>query len=124
MKGSYILIIRLNKNIKLTVGSLGKIKFEQGYCTYFGSAFGPGGFNRIKRHKEISEGKKNTKYWHIDYLNSHPDTEIVEVKKFPKQKIECKLAKNSTGESVLDFGCSDCQCDSHLKYFDDEPSKV
>lgn len=121
MKGSYILIIKLNKNIKLIVGSLGEIKFEQGYYTYFGSAFGPGGFDRIKRHKKISQGEKNTKHWHIDYLNSLSESKIIDVKKFPNQKIECMLAKNSGGKKVLGFGCSDCKCDSHLKYFDSKP---
>lgn len=119
-KGTYILLIKLNKDSNIKIGALGNIEFKKGYYTYIGSAFGPGGFKRIERHKNVSNGGNKNIRWHIDYLNSHPDTEVVEIKKFPEKKIECKLAEELKGKSIAKFGSSDCKCGSHLKYFKDK----
>ncbi|MFB6181897.1 MAG: DUF123 domain-containing protein [Candidatus Magasanikbacteria bacterium] len=116
MKGTYILKMNLSKNAKINVGSLGKIDFKPGTYFYVGSAFGSGGFKRIKRHKNVSKGKNKNKHWHIDYLTSSSYLEIVDIDKFPKEKVECELAQKLKGEPVEKFGCSDCDCRSHLKF--------
>jgi len=37
MKGIYILLIRISKNIQVKIGSLGKINFNKGIYAYVGS---------------------------------------------------------------------------------------
>ncbi|MDO5850190.1 MAG: GIY-YIG nuclease family protein [Methanobacteriaceae archaeon] len=117
MKGSYCLIIHMTKNNKLKIGSIYKeeYKFKKGWYVYIGSAMNSL-IPRIKRH--LSEDKKL--HWHIDYLLNNQNTIIKEVL-FTKEetKIECKLAQNISkqGEEIPKFGCSDCNCNSHLIYF-------
>lgn len=115
-KGTYILSIQVAQNKKIKIGAIGEIKFDSGIYKYIGSAFGPGGFKRIERHKDVSQGKNENIRWHIDYLNSDSDSKIIEVEKFPEQKIECQLAQKIAGEPIKKFGCSDCKCKSHLFY--------
>lgn len=115
-QGTYILSIKLDKKKAIEVGALGEIDFERGIYKYIGSAFGPGGFKRIERHQQVSQGENENIRWHIDYLSSDPDSKIIEVDKFPDEKIECQLAQKLEGKPVEKFGCSDCKCESHLKY--------
>lgn len=114
MKGTYCLIIGVTRPTTIKVGSLGEIRFEKGFYIYVGSALNSLE-GRVKRH--LSSDKKI--HWHIDYLLLHPHTQIEEVIfSVGEQKIECSLANLiSKGSSpVPRFGCSDCQCNSHLFY--------
>ncbi|MCD6216135.1 MAG: GIY-YIG nuclease family protein [Candidatus Aenigmarchaeota archaeon] len=110
MKGIYALIINLEKNIKIRVGSLGHIPFKRGMYVYVGSAQN-GIEQRVKRHLK----RRKKKHWHIDYLLEHANVKDVLVKKGPKN-LECLIAKKLMGFSVpiKGFGCSDCNCESHL----------
>ena len=112
MKGIYILLIDVKKNIELKIGSLGKIKFEKGIYAYVGSSQN-NLEKRIKRH--LSKNKK--KFWHIDYLLDNKFVKIVNIfyKKARKSE-ECKIAKFlSKSENLIHkFGCSDCNCKTHL----------
>ena len=99
MKGSYCLIINVEKDTKIKIGKkLGIINFKKGCYVYVGSAMNSLE-SRVKRH--LSDNKK--KHWHIDYLLLNKNS-----------KIE-KIIENE--ESIADFGCSDCKCHSHLIYF-------
>ena len=111
MKGSYILIINLQKNREIQIGKLGKISFKSGYYAYVGSALN-GLEQRVNRH--LRKSKK--KHWHIDYFLEYAD--IVDVfYKENNKKEECKVAKLLSKLSSVDgFGCSDCNCNSHLFY--------
>ncbi|MCD6226669.1 MAG: GIY-YIG nuclease family protein [Candidatus Aenigmarchaeota archaeon] len=112
MKGIYCLIIKIQKNVSIIIGRLGKIKFEKGYYTYVGSAQ-----NNLEKRIERHLRKNKKKFWHIDYLLENPNVEIKEVlsKKASKTK-ECEMARKirSFGVPVKNFGCSDCNCESHL----------
>ncbi|WP_413827525.1 GIY-YIG nuclease family protein [Methanobrevibacter sp. UBA313] len=116
LKGSYCLIIHLKKNEIIKVGNLySKLKLNKGYYVYIGSAMNSL-IPRINRH--LSQEKKL--HWHIDYLLKNKNTEIEEVLfNISNNKIECKLAKkiSEKGEEITKFGCSDCECNSHLIYF-------
>lgn len=118
--GIYTLVLRLDKDLAISVGSLGNICFAKGYYSYTGSAQGPGGTKRVQRHLQVQAGIKTTKRWHIDYLL--PFTRLAEVFITPaRADLECMIAR-SIGEelmSVKGFGCSDCSCQSHLHYSDD-----
>ena len=113
MKGIYCLIIDVKKDIMVKVGKLGNIYFAKGEYIYVGSAQNGIG-KRVERH--FAKNKK--KHWHIDYLL---DDKNVELKKYLYKKAgkkqECKLAcslLSSFEEPITGFGCSDCNCKSHL----------
>ena len=112
LKGSYLIIIKLEDNKKLKVGKFGKIDFKKGYYVYVGSAMN-GLEKRIQRHLRT---RKKT-HWHIDYFLNQ--AKIINVFfKLSNNKQECKIAE-SLGEklsAISGFGCSDCKCKAHLFY--------
>ena len=112
MKGIYCLIIKVKVDIIQKIGALGRIRFKKGIYAYIGSAQN-NLEKRIKRH--LSKNKKIK--WHIDYLlkNNFAKIEKVLQKKAKKQE-ECKIAcfLERFEEPVKNFGCSDCNCISHL----------
>ena len=116
MKGCYCLIISMKKTDKVKIGHLYEdYKFNKGYYVYIGSAMNSL-TARIKRH--ISDDKKL--HWHVDYLLKNKNTDIREVIfNVSDKKIECELASEIARDGVeIDrFGCSDCNCNSHLIYF-------
>lgn len=115
-KGNYCVIIRMKKNSRIKIGAKGMKEFEAGFYVYVGSALNSLS-KRIKRH--VSDDKK--KHWHADYLLLDKNTEVDEViYTYCTDKIECQIANNIMKDSIdniEDFGCSDCNCVSHLYYF-------
>jgi Uri superfamily endonuclease len=112
VKGIYALIIRLNQDICINVGAFGETRFKKGTYVYVGSAQ----INleqRVKRHLR----KEKRLFWHVDYL-LNSDTAKIEKTLFMEgdKAAECKIAQEigERGESVNGFGCSDCDCRSHL----------
>lgn len=114
MKGTYALLIRLPERTTVKIGALGEITFNDGWYVYSGSAFGPGGFSRIDRHKELANGNKNTRHWHIDYFLGDTEAIITTVFRTPEKDIECNVAQGLPGTRVAEFGASDCNCASHM----------
>ena len=113
MKGCYCLIIKLSNNSKIKIGKkLGKLDFTKGHYVYVGSAMNSLE-SRIKRH--LSDEKKL--HWHIDYLLKK--AEITCIIYNENKKVECELSKflATKTDGVKNFGCSDCDCESHLYYF-------
>ena len=116
-KGTYTLILFLKEPMRLKVGALGELYFNEGYYAYTGSALGSGGFVRVKRHKSVAAGKNKVRQWHIDYLLPH--AEMVDVVTSPRP--ECSVAGSIDQylARVPRFGCSDCRCPTHLHYDED-----
>jgi Uri superfamily endonuclease len=112
LKGIYVLIIQVGNDIDVNVGALGRIAFAKGLCAYVGSAQ-TNMEQRVKRHFK----REKRKFWHVDYLLDSSAAKILKVffKKANKTK-ECKTAKviGARGKPILGFGCSDCNCKSHL----------
>jgi Uri superfamily endonuclease len=110
VSGSYILIVRLRKVTPLEPGSLGKRLFSAGYYAYVGSAMG-GLKPRLRRHLS----KNKIPRWHIDYLTKKGAVTSITVLE-SAVRVECNIAKalESQFASVAGFGCSDCDCSSHL----------
>jgi len=119
MKGSYILVIFLENDSKIRIGGLGLVAFKRGFYCYVGSALGPGGIEkRVGRHLRTCKEKKCSPHWHIDRLLLAPGVSIMEV--FASRAAECGLSDIVMAESdgsVGGFGCSDCNCRSHLHFF-------
>lgn len=117
MKGTYCLIINLSKDCRIKIGNrLGFKNFKKGSYVYVGSAMNSLEA-RVKRH--LRDDKK--KHWHVDYLLLNKNSKIDEILiNVSDKKIECDLAINilKDEEFVPEFGCSDCDCSSHLIYFE------
>ena len=112
MRGVYVLVFNIGRKLQAKIGSLGRIKFDEGIYAYVGSAQN-NLEKRIARHK--SKNKK--KFWHIDYLLDSEFTKIINVFYKKSGKIEeCKIADELGKTEILipNFGCSDCNCKSHL----------
>lgn len=112
MKGCYCLIISLDETSKIKIGKIGKIKFQKGHYVYVGSAMNSLE-SRLKRH--LKEEKKL--HWHIDYLLK--EAKVSDIIYNEDKKVECDISKylKTKADYIKDFGCSDCECESHLYYF-------
>ncbi len=112
MKGVYVLIFEVKKDIEAKIGALGNISFQKGLYAYVGSAQNSLE-KRISRHK--SKNKK--KFWHLDYLLDSKDARVLNAyyKNAGKEE-ECQIAKKISETEILipRFGCSDCNCKTHL----------
>ncbi len=111
-KGTYVLFLRFRNDVETEVGSLGRICLEAGDYCYAGSAMG-GLDQRVSRH--LSHEKKVR--WHIDYLTTICD-DMCAYEHEGTSLTECDLAEilRSAGgiPAVNGFGCSDCDCQTHL----------
>ena len=118
MRGVYVLIILITRNIKIKVGALGEIKFAKGVYAYVGSAQ-----NNLEKRIERHLKKNKKKFWHIDYLTANKFVKIVKVfYKLAKKSEECRTAEKlrKTEIPIKNFGCSDCNCESHLFKIENE----
>lgn len=128
MKGTYLLLIKVNDHTTIKIGAQGEIPFKRGFYIYVGSAMGTKGsttlLNRVKRHVRTKDQKRV--HWHIDYFLNSVLTHIRRLYLIPsKEKIECYLASrlaNTAEEIISNFGCSDCSCPGHLFYFNSNGS--
>ena len=127
MKGVYVLILKLDQELDIQIGKFANLHFRKGFYAYIGSALGTGGFKRVERHFNVATGKNPTRKWHIDYLL--PKSKIVQAILLPTEDaIECKLARRLikiSGISIISgFGCTDCICNTHLIYTENEPKST
>ncbi len=114
MSGTYVLVIELSEGADIEIGALGTRSFRAGAYAYVGTAFGPGGFARIDRHRELARGERGVRHWHIDYLLGHDATRLESVITFPDVDRECELTDRLPGDRIGGFGASDCDCSAHL----------
>ncbi|MFA5267066.1 MAG: DUF123 domain-containing protein [Methanoregula sp.] len=115
-KGIYCLIFS-NPSCTVRVGALGEIAFLRGWHIYVGSALGSGGLARLGRHIALSRNRDKRPKWHVDYLSTNPSFPLrYTVHALTEERLECRLAEALGGETVPAFGCSDCDCISHLFY--------
>jgi endonuclease-3 len=113
--GSYVLIFGLETTLEaVTVGALGVHQFAAGEYAYVGSAFGPGGFGRVERHRRHLDGDDGTVHWHVDALTTRPEASFVGAVLVPAADVECAVARRLPPGPVAGFGSSDCACRSHL----------
>ena len=130
------MLLKLDKQEKITVGKLGTFDFPAGYYLYVGSALGPGGLQaRLAHHRRDSESPSQSSsrqmgkklHWHIDYLLQR--AQLIEVwSVVSEERLECKwgeVARRLSGAQVpvRGFGSSDCRCLAHLIYFSARPDR-
>jgi Uri superfamily endonuclease len=113
--GLYVLIIRLDRRVTVTVGRLGTFVFPAGIYAYAGSAMG-GLDGRLARHLRSDKRIR----WHVDYLLEIAS--VVGVLEFGGKAVrECGLSsamleQGKWSRPVRGFGSSDCACRSHLHF--------
>lgn len=110
MRGIYVLLIKIGRPCDIRVGKRRNYHFEKGYYAYVGSALGSLE-KRVARHLDT----RKKLYWHIDYLLTVAVVREV-IYAETNQKKECLIAQllSKTLVSKSGFGCSDCNCSSHL----------
>ena len=114
LAGTYALILRNYSKATIQIGRWDRICVKPGYYSYIGSAFGPGGVRaRVSRHLR----KEKRKHWHIDYLHGYMEPVGIWYT-HDRRHLEHIWARSLADVggimSVHGFGCSDCNCDSHL----------
>ncbi len=117
-RGSYILILRLDRQQTITVGRRGDMSFKKGYYLYAGSA-GKALSKRTARHRR----KRKNLFWHIDYLREHAEfCTVLPVRTSEDLKCEIACALDRIAQwHIPSFGSSDCSCTSHLFGMDENP---
>jgi sugar fermentation stimulation protein A len=120
-RGSYLLVLKLERQKLIEVGRLGKFMFQKGYYIYVGSAMS----NlraRIERHRQ----KRKKMHWHIDYLTQQTDG-FVSIPIRSSQRQECEIAQSLSSimkSGPSGFGSSDCKCLTHLFYSKKNPLQI
>jgi endonuclease-3 len=112
--GTYALVFEVAERATVEVGALGRTEFPTGDYAYVGSAFGPGGFARVDRHRRHLAGTDGTVHWHVDALTTLPAASFVAAVLAPGADVECAVARRLPPGPVDGFGASDCDCRSHL----------
>jgi len=110
-QGSYLLILNLNRDRKIDVGKLGKVRFRKGFYIYVGSAMANLS-KRMERHRRL----RKQHHWHIDELRAITEFRSVLAIR-SSDRLECELAEAISGIaewSIPGFGSTDCSCETHL----------
>lgn len=118
--GCYLILLEMEKEKTISIGSLGEVTFPKGWYVYCGSAK-KNLSSRVERHLRIRKGM----HWHLDYLRQESG-KVVGVPFRTQDSIEHQLAESleqMADWKVMQFGCSDCQCESHLFGFSEDPRR-
>ena len=117
-RGDYLIILRLENEADIEIGSRGVMHFPKGFYVYVGSAR-KNLDQRVAHHRRI----RKKKHWHLDYLR--PETQWVgAISIRTSEDLEHDLAgavDRIADWRVPGFGCSDCGCPSHLFGFHNDP---
>ena len=113
------MVMHLDHDLDLEVGSKGMMHFKAGYYMYVGSAKA-NLTKRIERHKR----KRKKMHWHLDYFRGHCEMIAGLPIRTSLDDAECTLADAVRGVAEWDvpkFGSSDCDCKSHLFRMTENP---
>jgi endonuclease-3 len=114
--GTYTLVVSLDEDARIAFGAAGERGLASGTYAYVGTAFGPGGFSRVERHRELARGERDVRHWHVDYLLGHPASHVEAVVTSADVDAECGVAARLGRRlsPVTGLGASDCDCATHL----------
>lgn len=112
------MFLERSQNIKINKKSS---FFPEGYYCYVGSAL-----NNIQKRIMRHKSKNKKLHWHIDYFLKKSN--IIKTYSIVTDKnLECWLSsrvRSQKGEVIMKgFGSTDCKCETHLYYFDQNPCK-
>jgi len=117
-RGSYLLVLRLDREKLIKIGRLHTIIFQKGYHIYVGSAMN-NLTARIQRHRRI----RKREHWHIDYLTQAAD-HFLSLPIRSSHREECEIADSLSSilaSGPAGFGSSDCHCQTHLFWSNQNP---
>ena len=117
-RGSYILVIKLQRDVRLEIGRLGEMKYKKGFYCYVGSAKANLG-KRLERHRRL----RKKMFWHIDHLREAAEFHAA-IPIRASEDLECEIAgaiEKIADWTVPAFGSSDCTCPSHLFGMREDP---
>lgn len=118
-RGSYLVLLRMDREQTLTIGALGEVLFSRGFYLYVGSAM-QSLSGRIARHRR--RGRKRL-HWHIDYLReatTFVDSYAIREPWRREADIVATMRPLAAGD-VPGFGASDSPLPSHLLFFRNDP---
>jgi sugar fermentation stimulation protein A len=110
-RGSYLLLLRLDRPTRIRVGQLGEFEFARGYHVYVGSAM-QSLSGRLAWHAK----QRKKLHWHVDYLRQVANG-VVALPIRSSMRDECQLARALSAvlrSGPAGFGASDCNCPTHL----------
>ena len=116
--GDYLFVMHLEETMDIVIGARGNLHFPAGYYVYTGSAR-KHLTARLARHTR----RRKNMHWHIDYLRQYADT-VAAIPIRTSQDLEHDLAHavdGIAGWRIDGFGCTDCDCASHLFGFSENP---
>ncbi len=116
MKGSYFLVIRLDKDRDVRTKGR-EFHLRNGYYVYVGSAM-----NSLEKRVARHFSKEKKLHWHIDYLLK--EAELLRAYLIPsEERLEERLSLEVAryGEPVNGFGAGDVKLSTNLYRFDEEP---
>lgn len=109
--GNYIVVLRLDQEKKLSIGSKGEMNFPCGYYLYVGSAK-----QHLSKRLERHQRKRKRFHWHIDYLRHAAEFHAaiaIRTTAALEHDIARAIGKIADWE-IAQFGSSDCSCLTHL----------
>jgi len=111
--GAYLLLLRLARARRLSIGAAGERRLEPGWYLYAGSARGPGGLAaRVGRHLR-GPGRVR---WHVDHLRQVMSARGAWVRPGGDSCAAlAEIVSAGVGQTVPGIGASDCpNCASHV----------
>jgi Uri superfamily endonuclease len=119
--GTYALLLSATDAV-IPVGRLGDLRLQPGFYVYVGSALGPGGVrSRLAHHMHHAERP----HLHIDHLRRHTTLEEIwfcyDRKSQEHEWASCFAGMRGALVPLVGFGSSDCDCGSHLFFFEKRP---
>ena len=119
MLTTYVLVIEKRVSSSVQIGPK-RIVMESGVYLYVGSAK-KGLEQRLARHMK----KRKKCFWHIDYITSRRDTNVMAIYLSPYSECETLTAVNQLGSLFgRKLGSSDCKCPSHFVKVDKVDAKM
>jgi Uri superfamily endonuclease len=109
----------------IRVGRLGDMQLQSGFYVYVGSALGSGGVRaRLAHHMHHAQHP----HWHIDFLRMHTTLEEIWFNYDRKSRehawARCFAEMRGASVPLAGFGSSDCDCETHLFFFEKRPREA
>jgi Uri superfamily endonuclease len=104
VKGVYILILSVGKDISVNVGALGRLDLKRGQYAYVGSAQ-----SNLEKRVERHFKKDKRRFWHIDYLLYDDNVGVSRIfYETARRSEECRIARelSNRGLPIEGFGSS------------------
>ncbi|RME40631.1 MAG: GIY-YIG nuclease family protein [Caldilineae bacterium] len=120
--GTYILLLHLPADTSLTFPHLGKFTLPAGFYAYVGSAFGPGGLPAAFKRHLTPPASPHTPIDHLQQVAALEEIWFAAGEENRQHVWADLLLAVPGGMNLIEgFGTDDCDCDSHLVYFDVRP---